>query len=167
MKFQTFLPQRDGYEIAAFNQKITSSKNNLEAMITEVSKNKEKWVDEFGNQIVPYIEKITSSKNNLKDITRKKESIQRFYQLLTFLKDIKEIRKCDILVIVLDGRVPDEGACLELGYAFALGKKCIGLKTDSRSLHYGVDNPMIMGCIKNRVANSIEDLLNILSSTQR
>jgi nucleoside 2-deoxyribosyltransferase len=166
MKFQTFLPQRDGYEIASYLEKITSSENNLEDMVTEIFKNKEKWVDEFGDEIAPYLEKITSSENNLEDIAKRRDSIQRFYQLLTFLKDTKEIRKCDILIIVLDGRVPDEGACLELGYAFALGKKCVGLKTDSRALHYGLDNPMIMGCIKNTVANSIEDLENVLFSTQ-
>jgi nucleoside 2-deoxyribosyltransferase len=51
-----------------------------------------------------------------------------------FTKDISELRDCDILLMVLDGRVPDEGACVELGVAYASGKVCIGLKTDKRTL---------------------------------
>lgn len=40
-----------------------------------------------------------------------------------FELDLKELSTCDVLVMVLDGRVPDEGACVELGMAHALGKK--------------------------------------------
>lgn len=36
--------------------------------------------------------------------------------------DVLAIEKCDVLVIVMDGRTIDEGACFELGYAFAIGK---------------------------------------------
>ena len=50
-------------------------------------------------------------------------------RLLTqfFAKDIEAIESSDTLLIVLDGRVPDEGACFELGYAYARGKICVGL----------------------------------------
>ena len=34
-----------------------------------------------------------------------------------FEEDIKGINSSDILLFLLDGRVPDEGACVELGYA--------------------------------------------------
>ncbi|MBQ2847141.1 MAG: nucleoside 2-deoxyribosyltransferase [Clostridia bacterium] len=57
--------------------------------------------------------------------------------------DINAINWCDTLLFVFDGRVPDEGACFELGYAYAKGKRCIGFKTDSRSLIGGVDNLML------------------------
>ncbi|MGY3362466.1 nucleoside 2-deoxyribosyltransferase [Bradyrhizobium sp. GM0.4] len=46
-------------------------------------------------------------------------------------------------MIVLDGRTVDEGAAFELGYAFAAGKVCVGLKTDPRMLLPIGDNPMI------------------------
>ena len=49
-----------------------------------------------------------------------------------FENDIKAIEKCDIILCLLDGRVPDEGMCVELGIAHALGKKCFGYRTDSR-----------------------------------
>ena len=53
-----------------------------------------------------------------------------------FARDIEAIERCDILLLVMDGRVIDEGACFELGYAYSRGKLCIGLKTDVRSLTY-------------------------------
>jgi len=62
----------------------------------------------------------------------------------------------------MDGRVPDEGACIELGIAFSSNKDCIGLKTDSRYLMDNLDNPLILGAIKGRVANSIPELKRFL-----
>ncbi len=57
--------------------------------------------------------------------------------------DINALEWCDTILFVFDGRVPDEGACFELGYAYAKGKKCLGFKTDTRSLTCGVDNLML------------------------
>lgn len=66
---------------------------------------------------------------------------------LIFNKDVGEIKKAHIIFMVLDGRVPDDGACVELGIAFALDKICIGIKTDCRSLEKDLDlNPLIEGC---------------------
>jgi nucleoside 2-deoxyribosyltransferase len=62
---------------------------------------------------------------------------------LIFEGDLQAIDRCDILLLVMDGRVIDEGASFELGYAFCRGKICIGLKTDVRSLLTIGDNPMI------------------------
>ena len=64
-------------------------------------------------------------------------------KLRVFKEDIKAIDSCDVLVILMDGRTIDEGACFELGYAYCLGKTCVGLKTDARSLFAFGDNPMI------------------------
>lgn len=60
-----------------------------------------------------------------------------------FARDLQAIERCDILLLVMDGRVIDEGACFELGYAYSRGKLCIGLKTDVRSLLPIGDNPMV------------------------
>jgi nucleoside 2-deoxyribosyltransferase len=60
-----------------------------------------------------------------------------------FERDLQAIERCDILLLVMDGRVIDEGACFELGYAYCRGKICIGLKTDVRSLLPIGDNPMV------------------------
>lgn len=60
-----------------------------------------------------------------------------------FNLDIKAVEHCDILLFLLDGRVPDEGACFELGMAYTLNKTCVGYKTDCRSFADGYDNLMI------------------------
>lgn len=66
---------------------------------------------------------------------------------MIFDKDTSEVMNADILFMVLDGRVPDEGACVELGMAYANGKPCYAVKTDSRSVEINMDlNPMITGC---------------------
>lgn len=80
-----------------------------------------------------------------------------------FETDLKGIKECDILIFFLDGRVPDEGACVELGIAYALGKKCIGYKTDDRSLDFtGTDNLFIEGCIDFNTLHNLEELKAIL-----
>ena len=66
---------------------------------------------------------------------------------MIFNKDKEEVLKADILFFMLDGRVPDEGACVELGIAYASGKRCYGFKSDARSIELDMDlNPMISGC---------------------
>ena len=80
-----------------------------------------------------------------------------------FQTDIEGIQNCDILVIFLDGRVPDEGACVELGMAYAWGKKCIGYKTDARNLDFtGDDNLFIEGCMDFKVMHTVEELKEAL-----
>lgn len=65
-----------------------------------------------------------------------------------FDKDESEVLKADIIFTLLDGRAPDEGACVELGIAYAAGKRCYAYKTDARSVEFGLDiNPMITGCL--------------------
>jgi nucleoside 2-deoxyribosyltransferase len=84
-----------------------------------------------------------------------------------FQKDLDVIRNSDIIVMILDGRVPDEGACIEIGYGYALGKECVGIKTDSRSLMSNLDNPLIIGTLNNRIARNFEELREILVSITR
>jgi nucleoside 2-deoxyribosyltransferase len=55
-----------------------------------------------------------------------------------------ELKSSDFVVFNMDGRFPDEGACVEIGIGYALGKECVGLKTDVRVAFDGTDNPMIL-----------------------
>jgi len=73
-----------------------------------------------------------------------------------FARDIEAIQRCDILLLMMDGRVIDEGACFELGYAYCLGKVCIGLKTDPRSLLPIGDNPMVECALRGTFGNIYE-----------
>jgi len=76
-----------------------------------------------------------------------------------FRADIEELRSCDLLLIVLDGRTIDEGACFELGYAYAIGKRCIGLQTDSRRLLPSGNNPMIDSAVVEMFSSCQEILI--------
>ena len=60
-----------------------------------------------------------------------------------FSLDRDKVLEADIFLFILDGRVPDEGACVELGIAYGQkhlleqDKLIIGLQTDSRSAFLG------------------------------
>ena len=64
-------------------------------------------------------------------------------QKTIFELDRDEILQADIFLFVLDGRVPDEGACVELGIAYGQkhllqqDKLLIGLHTDMRGAFPG------------------------------
>lgn len=80
-----------------------------------------------------------------------------------FESDLNGIKNCDILIFFLDGRVPDEGACVELGMAYAWNKVCLGYKTDDRCLDFtGTDNLFIEGCMNFEILHSIVELKNKL-----
>ena len=81
-----------------------------------------------------------------------------------FAKDIEAIESSDILLMILDGRVPDEGACFELGYAYARGKICVGLKTDTRVSEMGTDNAMLVGSLGDNIARDLSSLTTMLLS---
>ena len=85
-----------------------------------------------------------------------------------FEEDVKGLRSCDILLFVLDGRVPDEGACVELGMAYAYGIPSLGFKTDTRALDYtGDDNLMIEACMDFRIVRNLNDLEEMLKNISK
>lgn len=82
---------------------------------------------------------------------------------LVYEADINALRQCDCVVAVLDGRTVDEGVAFEIGFARALGKSCVGLKTDDRALLSSGDNPMILaGC--DIVLGSLLEVVTYLKS---
>ena len=62
-----------------------------------------------------------------------------------FNLDCDHMDGCDTILFLFDGRVPDEGACFELGYCYAKKKRCIAYKTDVRTFIDGYDNVMLCG----------------------
>jgi deoxyadenosine/deoxycytidine kinase/nucleoside 2-deoxyribosyltransferase len=75
-----------------------------------------------------------------------------------FRANLRAVEEADILVFSLDGRVPDEGACIEAGIAFGRGKRCIGLQTDFRTSEPGGNNLMIDGVVGYSIARDLDDL---------
>jgi hypothetical protein len=85
-----------------------------------------------------------------------------------FHLDKQQIFACDIFFFLLDGRVPDEGACVELGLAYCQKelqnskKLLLGLQTDSRAAFLGSKlNPMLWVPL-DYVAPDEEILLQVL-----
>lgn len=60
-----------------------------------------------------------------------------------FEADIMAMNNADIILVVLNGAHIDEGVAFELGYCFATGKRCVGLKEDIRQALPTGNNPMI------------------------
>ena len=84
-----------------------------------------------------------------------------------FQRNRDSIGASDILIFLLDGRVPDEGAAIEAGIGYALGKECLGLKTDFRACEPGGNNLMIDGVLNYRIAGDLEQLCRMLNEARR
>lgn len=87
---------------------------------------------------------------------------------IMFTIDRDKILEANIFLFVLDGRVPDEGACVELGiayhqkYSISQDKIIIGLHTDRRAAFISTKlNPMIT-CALDQLFISFNDLKNFL-----
>jgi hypothetical protein len=87
----------------------------------------------------------------------------------TFHLDRTRILDSDVFLFVLDGRVPDEGACVELGIAYCQkylrnGEKLlVGLHTDPRAAFIGGRlNPMVLVPL-DCVVDEEETLLRVLA----
>jgi hypothetical protein len=76
----------------------------------------------------------------------------------------------DVFLLVLDGRVPDEGACVELGIAYGhkwLGKReklLIGLHTDARAAFLRAKLNAMLAVPLDYVAQDQEALLHALTA---
>jgi nucleoside 2-deoxyribosyltransferase len=81
-----------------------------------------------------------------------------------FGRDLQELKKCDIVIALLDGPDIDSGTAVELGFAYAKRKKIFGILTDWRRWHgdsVGPINNMIWGiCGKGmRIYKDFDDAL--------
>ncbi len=89
---------------------------------------------------------------------------------MVFQLDSSEVIAADLVLAILDGRVPDEGICVEIGIAWATrnadgrARRIVGLKTDSRTwLPTDALNPMI-GEALDELFTDEADLMTWLSS---
>ncbi len=77
-------------------------------------------------------------------------------RVYVFRLDCQQMDRCDLCLILMDGRTPDEGACFELGYCYRAGKRCVGYKTDVRGFIDGHDNAMLAGSLETVLRNEEE-----------
>lgn len=83
------------------------------------------------------------------------------------------IDRCDVLLAVLDGVDVDSGTAAEIGYAFAIGKRIIGYRGDSRSCgdnEAAIVNLQVEYFIAQsggRIVSQIAEIEKALSDTRR
>ena len=83
-------------------------------------------------------------------------------------RNAEAIRGCALLVACLDGPDVDSGTAAEVGYAAALGIRCLGLRTDLRETgeRGAIVNLQVQSFIVHsggRIAASLDDLLEELA----
>lgn len=108
------------------------------------------------------------------DISLDKENFEKMTALekskSIFELDKKEMFSSDIFLFVLDGRIPDEGACVALGMSYMhkslinKNKLLIGLQTDKRGAYaHSKLNPMIEASMDS-IFESVSELLEFLKN---
>ena len=70
---------------------------------------------------------------------------QKILNLAIFSLDVFQITDSQGLLLNMNGRVPDEGAMVEAGIAWASSKVIVIFRSDSRSLIEGNCNPLVLG----------------------
>ena len=80
-----------------------------------------------------------------------------------FAQHLLALRDADIVVAVIDGADADSGTCWEMGYAYALGRRIVALRTDFRVVgHHELVNLMLEESAV--VTTAKEDLPRVLGS---
>ncbi|WKB81748.1 nucleoside 2-deoxyribosyltransferase [Cellulophaga lytica] len=89
--------------------------------------------------------------------------------MIIFSIDREQVLRCDIFLFVLDGRVPDEGACFELGMAYTQkylsesSKQILGLHTDIRASFLESKLNAMIEVPFDEIFSSENDLIQFLS----
>jgi nucleoside 2-deoxyribosyltransferase len=84
-----------------------------------------------------------------------------------FEEDVDALEKSDLILAVLDGVDVDSGVAFEMGYAHALKKQIVGLKTDHRvfskleSVNLMIEAPLTKLC------RSLDEALRYLKASKR
>lgn len=76
--------------------------------------------------------------------------------------NISALKNSDIVVAVLDGANVDSGVAFEVGYATALGKPVIGLKTDHRVFSKFEEVNLMLEFSMKSICKTVEELTNFL-----
>lgn len=132
-----------------FNEMELSYNKKLETML-------EKYFDVF----LPQEDGLL-----LRDLIAKGVSLEAAERIV-FDADIQAMKDSDIVLAVLNGAHIDEGVSFELGFCYALGKRCIGLKSDVRQALPTGNNPMVsQGCEK--IFGNERDLLRWIEANYK
>jgi len=85
--------------------------------------------------------------------------LRRLADRAIFSLDVFQIvERCGLMVVNLNGRVPDEGAVAEAAIAYAVGKPVVLYKDDCRAPFLGRDNSMLLGLTSVDLVTGLDDL---------
>ena len=90
------------------------------------------------------------------------EEKQKIYE-----EDISTLKACDVVVAILDGVEVDSGVAFEMGYAVAIGKPVIGLKTDHRAFSKVEDVNLMLEVPLIKLYSSTDDVITELEDFSR
>jgi nucleoside 2-deoxyribosyltransferase len=77
--------------------------------------------------------------------------------------DISALETSDIVLAILDGIDVDAGVSFEMGYAKALGRRIIGLKTDYRTFSRTDEVNLMLEVSVYRICASVDEAVNLLA----
>lgn len=77
--------------------------------------------------------------------------------------DVQALKASDVVVAVLDGVDVDTGVAYEVGYAKALGKQVVGLKTDHRTFSRIEEVNLMLEAPLIKICGTINDLIDTLN----
>jgi nucleoside 2-deoxyribosyltransferase len=104
-----------------------SSRGYLATLVAEISRLGyevfDPWSQPTGDLILQ-ADALQDPNLRLKELKRANETVAAWNEL--------GIRECDVVVAILDGADVDSGTASEVGFAYALGKSILGLRTDLR-----------------------------------
>ena len=89
---------------------------------------------------------------------RDKETIYKY--------DIGALETSDIVLAILDGIDVDSGVAFEMGYAKALNKPVIGLKTDYRTFSRTDEVNLMLEISVDKICASVEEVINLLQKSK-
>ena len=81
--------------------------------------------------------------------------------------DILALKTSDVVVAILDGAEVDAGVAYEMGYAKALGKPIIGLKTDYRTFSAMEEVNLMLEVPLIKVCRSLDEVIDSLSKMKK
>lgn len=76
--------------------------------------------------------------------------------------DVQALKASDVILAVLDGVEVDPGVAYEMGFAKAIGKPILGLRTDYRTFSKIEDVNLMLEVSLDRICKSIEEVISSL-----
>ncbi|HJJ31037.1 MAG TPA: nucleoside 2-deoxyribosyltransferase [Methanocorpusculum sp.] len=116
----------------------------------------------FNSEAAAALKKLCYSVHLPQELDDDAESRSENRELMIYQKNLEALKKADIVVAVIDGADADSGTAWEMGYASALGKRIVALRTDFRRFSAN-ECVNLMLETEAEVCYSIEELCEVLN----